>query len=167
MNPNVIGCRRLPLSRLLPQCFHARRPSPTSPQSAARTRDVYQERHRKLHCPPAKSEKFFWDASCRGFGIRALRSGRSSWIYQYRDYAIQPKLSGQTLRFQLTPCSHQMGLKAPPASLVNEEAPAAACVRAIGLPPDRGWGKAPQTHTGEDGEIGVRVTIRHIVEGSK
>jgi hypothetical protein len=40
---------------------------------------------RKMNCPPAKSEQFFWDASCRGFGIRALPSGRRSWIYQYRD----------------------------------------------------------------------------------
>ena len=40
---------------------------------------------RKMQCPPGQSEGFFWDASCRGFGIRALRSGRRSWIYQYRD----------------------------------------------------------------------------------
>jgi integrase len=39
----------------------------------------------KMHCPPGKSEELFWDAACRGFGIRALRSGRRSWIYQYRD----------------------------------------------------------------------------------
>jgi integrase len=39
----------------------------------------------KLHCPPGKSEALFWDATCRGFGIRALKSGRRSWIYQYRD----------------------------------------------------------------------------------
>src|SRR5262249_2114610 len=31
------------------------------------------------------SEKLFWDASCPGFGLRALESGRRSWIYQYRD----------------------------------------------------------------------------------
>ena len=30
---------------------------------------------------------------------------------------------------------------------------------------DRGWGKPPQAHTGEDGEGKIRVTIRHIVEG--
>jgi integrase len=40
---------------------------------------------RRMQCPPAQGEKFFWDAACRGFGIRALRSGRRSWIYQYRD----------------------------------------------------------------------------------
>jgi hypothetical protein len=39
----------------------------------------------KMHCPPAKTEVFFWDASCRGFGVRALKSGQRSWIYQYRD----------------------------------------------------------------------------------
>ena len=29
---------------------------------------------------------------------------------------------------------------------------------------DRGWGKAPQAHTGENGEGDIRVTIRHIVQ---
>jgi integrase len=38
-----------------------------------------------MHCPPGKSEALFWDAACRGFGMRALKSGRRSWIYQYRD----------------------------------------------------------------------------------
>ncbi len=40
---------------------------------------------RWMHCPPGQAERFFWDTSCRGFGIRALRSGQRSWIYQYRD----------------------------------------------------------------------------------
>jgi len=40
---------------------------------------------RKMLCPPGQSERFFWDASCRGLGIRALSSGRRSWIFQYRD----------------------------------------------------------------------------------
>src|SRR5262245_26957192 len=40
---------------------------------------------RSMRCPSGPAEKFFWDAGCRGFGIRALRSGRRSWIYQYRD----------------------------------------------------------------------------------
>ena len=40
---------------------------------------------RRMQCSPRQEEKFFWDAGCRGFGIRALRSGRRSWIYQYRD----------------------------------------------------------------------------------
>ena len=31
---------------------------------------------------------------------------------------------------------------------------------------ERGWGKAPQSHTGEDGEGDIRVTIRHIVQGA-
>jgi hypothetical protein len=38
-----------------------------------------------MHCPPGKSEALFWDANCRGLGVRALKSGRRSWIYQYRD----------------------------------------------------------------------------------
>ena len=32
---------------------------------------------------------------------------------------------------------------------------------------DRGWGKAPQSHTGENGEGGIQVTIRHILDGSE
>jgi len=30
---------------------------------------------------------------------------------------------------------------------------------------DRGWGKPPQSHTGEDGERDIRITVRHIAEG--
>ena len=52
------------------------------------------------------------------------------------------------------------------AGIVSQEAvPAAARVSAAGILLDRGWGRAPQTHTGEDGEGDIRVTIRHIVQG--
>ena len=40
---------------------------------------------RKMQCSPGRQERLFWDAALRGFGMRALRSGRRSWIYQYRD----------------------------------------------------------------------------------
>ena len=51
------------------------------------------------------------------------------------------------------------------AGIVSQEAvPAAARVSAAGILLDRGWGSAPQTHTGEDGKD-IRVTIRRIVEG--
>ena len=43
----------------------------------------------------------------------------------------------------------------------NEGARVSAAVALL----DRGWGKPPQTHTGEDGEGAISVTIRHIVEG--
>lgn len=39
----------------------------------------------RLRCPLGNREALFWDASCRGFGLRALSSGRRSWIFQYRD----------------------------------------------------------------------------------
>jgi hypothetical protein len=39
-----------------------------------------------------------------------------------------------------------------------------ARVAAVALIWDRGWGKAPQAHTGENGEGSIRVTIRHILE---
>ena len=32
---------------------------------------------------------------------------------------------------------------------------------------DRGWGKAPQAHAGENGEGGIQITIRHILDGSE
>ena len=30
---------------------------------------------------------------------------------------------------------------------------------------DRGWGKAPQSHTGENGEGEIKVLVRHIING--
>jgi integrase len=39
----------------------------------------------KMRCRAGKTESFFWDSSCGGFGLRALSSGRRSWIFQYRD----------------------------------------------------------------------------------
>jgi hypothetical protein len=50
------------------------------------------------------------------------------------------------------------------AGIVSQEAvPPAARVSAAGILLDRGWGKAPQAHTGPDGEA-LEVTIRHIIE---
>jgi len=43
----------------------------------------------------------------------------------------------------------------------NEGARVAAATQLL----DRGWGRAPQTHTGEYGEGGIKVVIRHIIEG--
>ena len=39
----------------------------------------------KMRCPAGKHEQLFWDKSCGGFGLRALATGRRTWIYQYRD----------------------------------------------------------------------------------
>ena len=52
------------------------------------------------------------------------------------------------------------------AGIVSQEAvpPAARVAAAIHLL-DRGWGKAPQTHTGENGDGNIRVIIRHMVDG--
>lgn len=44
----------------------------------------------------------------------------------------------------------------------NESARVAASVHIL----DRGWGRAAQTHTGEDGEGAIQVVIRHIIEGA-
>jgi hypothetical protein len=43
----------------------------------------------------------------------------------------------------------------------NESARVAAAVALL----DRGWGKPPQAHTGENGEGNIRVVIRYIVGG--
>jgi hypothetical protein len=40
-----------------------------------------------------------------------------------------------------------------------------ARIAAIALLFERGWGKAPQPHTGEDGEGAIKVLVRHIVNG--
>jgi hypothetical protein len=45
----------------------------------------------------------------------------------------------------------------------SAKAPPAARVAAAGILLDRGWGKAPQEHTGPDGGD-IRVTIRQIIE---
>ena len=52
-------------------------------------------------------------------------------------------------------------LAALAAQSENDSVRVAACAQLL----DRGWGKAPQSHTGENGEGGIRVVIRHIVEG--
>jgi hypothetical protein len=39
-------------------------------------------------------------------------------------------------------------------------------VSAAGILLDRGWGRAPQCHVGED-DKDVRITIRNIVEGRR
>jgi hypothetical protein len=52
------------------------------------------------------------------------------------------------------------------AGIVSQEAmPPAARVSAAGILLDRGWGRAAQAHTGEDGGD-IRVVIRQIVEGT-
>ena len=48
--------------------------------------------------------------------------------------------------------------------LSQEAVPAAARVQAAIHLLDRGWGRAPQSHTGPDGEGDIKVTIRHILE---
>lgn len=45
------------------------------------------------------------------------------------------------------------------------ELPPAPRVAAATVLLERGWGKAPQAHTGEDGEGAIAIVIRHLVEG--
>jgi integrase len=60
-------------------------PLPTTKRSRLEPGTFTKATVRKMQCPRGQQEKFFWDSGCRGFGIRALRTGRRSWIYQYRD----------------------------------------------------------------------------------
>src|SRR5258708_652835 len=60
-------------------------PLPTAKRSRAEPGTFTKITIRRMLCPRGQYEKFFWDTGCRGFGMRALRSGRRSWIYQYRD----------------------------------------------------------------------------------
>jgi hypothetical protein len=50
------------------------------------------------------------------------------------------------------------------AGIAREGQNEGARVSAAGILLDRGWGKAPQAHTGPDGEGDIRVTIRQIIE---
>ena len=49
------------------------------------------------------------------------------------------------------------------AIMRQADAPPSARIQAIAILLDRGWGKPPQAHTGEDGK-NISVTIRQIVE---
>ena len=59
----------------------------------------------------------------------------------------------------------EMGVKVLAGIASNGESESAR-VRAVELLFERGWGKAPQTHTGEDGEGAISVIIRHIIESA-
>ena len=50
------------------------------------------------------------------------------------------------------------------AIMRQADAPPGARLQTIAILLDRGWGKAPQPHTGED-DRDIHVTIRNLVEG--
>src|SRR5262245_15848377 len=57
-----------------------------------------------------------------------------------------------------------MGIKVL-AGIAQHGKSEAARVSAVALLFERGWGRAPQAHTGANGEDNIRVVIRHIVDG--
>ena len=59
-----------------------------------------------------------------------------------------------------------MGLRVL-ASIAQNGTSESARVAAVGLLLDRGWGKAPQAHTGEHGQGDIRVVVRHIICGER
>ena len=61
------------------------KPSETNERKRTEAGTFTKAKVRKMECPTGRDEVLFWDAAVRGFGLRALRSGRRSWIYQYRD----------------------------------------------------------------------------------
>jgi len=58
---------------------------PSAKRNPSQPSTFTKARINRLRCPQGNREALFWDASCRGFGLRALSSGRRTWIYQYRD----------------------------------------------------------------------------------
>src|ERR1700738_5116412 len=74
----------LPASTVLPQAKVIQlEPNKRTPATVSKS--FKKNSINRMRCPPGKSEAFFWDASCRGFGMRMLKSGRRSWVFQYRD----------------------------------------------------------------------------------
>ena len=49
-------------------------------------------------------------------------------------------------------------------AMTDDEAPHAARVTAAGMVLDRGWGKAAQPLTGEDGEGEITIVIRRLMD---
>jgi hypothetical protein len=59
-----------------------------------------------------------------------------------------------------------MGIKVLAGIASAEDSPPAARVAAVNALLDRGWGKAIQPHTGEDGGH-IRVVIRQIIDSAE
>jgi integrase len=73
-------------STLLPRVEAISRPAAKNERAGSTASAAFTKASvRKMYCPPGRTEKLFWDMHCRGLGIRALASGRRSWIFQYRD----------------------------------------------------------------------------------
>jgi integrase len=72
-------------STLLPETTNVVALSVARERGSDRHRAFTKASSARMHCPQGKQESLYWDASCRGFGLRALASGRRTWIYQYRD----------------------------------------------------------------------------------
>ena len=77
------GATRMAASILLPTAEVTQHPS--AKRSRREAGSFTKGTVAKMRCGPGQAEAFFWDAGCRGLGLRALGSGKRSWVYQYRD----------------------------------------------------------------------------------
>src|SRR5437016_1719464 len=77
------GATRVAASTLLPTAEVIQLPS--AKRTRREPRSFTKASVARMRCAPGQTEAFFWDAGCSGFGLRALSSGKRSWIYQYRD----------------------------------------------------------------------------------
>jgi hypothetical protein len=73
-----------------------------------------------------------------------------------------PKLNGSADLRSLARAHTELGIQTL-AGIARNTTSDTARVQAVGMLLDRGWGKAPQPHTGED-DKDIRVTIRQIVD---
>jgi integrase len=56
-----------------------------------------------LACPPGKTEALYWDDDVPGLAVRALATGKASWVFQYRLGQKQGKITlGATSALTLT-----------------------------------------------------------------
>jgi hypothetical protein len=114
-----------------------------------------------------------------GARLRLENSGWRAWIIsvddtQFREQFIPQKncvkselkqVAIPTADIRSLARAHTSSAIRTLAAICAKKPSDGARVAAAGILLDRGWGKAPQNHTGSDGEGDIRVTIRHIIEG--
>jgi hypothetical protein len=88
-----------------------------------------------------------------------LFHGQQSQVMEPEQVARAPTDVRSLARSHTESAIRQLAVLANRAE--SESARVMACIALL----DRGWGKAPQAHTGEDGEGAIRIVVRHIISG--